>query len=126
VISWDDYWGDSGYLSVVRSGLGQMFSYYFDPSVPMINEIMFTFYQQFMYVQEVLSGETWFWTQSNFQTSSRTLKYYYQDQVGIMIANEFMDRIGMMVKTFVVFGLISCVTSLAIRLILKASSVMIL
>lgn len=43
-----------------------------------------------------------------------------------MIANEIMDRIGVLIKTFVVFGLVSCVTSLAIRLILKSSSVMIL
>lgn len=62
---------------LVRNSLGGMFGFLFDQSVPMINEIMFTFYKQFMYVQEVVSNETWFWTLTNYQTSSRTLKYTY-------------------------------------------------
>jgi hypothetical protein len=87
---------------------------------------MFTFYKRFMYVQESMSRETWYWTTMNYYTSNRTFKYDYKSNTGAMIATEIVLRIGLLVKCFCIYGLISITSALVLRLILKSSGVIIL
>jgi len=75
-ISEDEYWAQNKYLIYFSRNYRNMFNF-FDHTVPIINQIMFTFYNQFIYVYEVETNESWYWNSVNFYISNRTLKYTY-------------------------------------------------
>lgn len=49
----------------------------FDPRVMVINNIMFTFHREGMYVVENYTRESWYWSPYQFEQTQPTLKYDY-------------------------------------------------
>jgi len=76
-----------------------------------------------MYIQETISGETWYWTSLNFSKSNRTLKYNYGDRISVMVASEILLRIGLFIKCVLVYCIFSNISALVLRMIMKSSTI---
>jgi hypothetical protein len=75
----------SSILKFIVNKSPALYNYFFDPTVPIVNQIMFTFNRQFMYVIDTYSNENWYWSSQNFDKIVRTLKYQYDNSVANMI-----------------------------------------
>ena len=122
-LSIPEFYDHQPYLLDMRKQAPRVFSTFIDESVVMINQIMFTFYKNYIFAVDVKTSETWFWTTTNFMISNRTLKYDYNDSLPIMIVCEFVLRIVAFFKILLAFGFISIVNALIIRLTIKCSIV---
>ena len=96
-----------------------------DPSVIVINQIMYTFHRQNMIVAEKVSGETWSWRSSDYKTYSPQLRYDYDNNLYKMIAWLSLYKIGSLLEYTFAFGVISGINALFIRVVLKCSGLMI-
>ena len=123
VLSIPEFYAHQPYLLEMRAQAPRVFSTFIDESVVMINQIMFTFYKNYVFTVDVMTTETWFWTTTNFMLSNRTLKYDYNDSLPIMIVCEFVLRIVALFKILMTFGFISIINALIIRLTIKCSIV---
>ena len=59
----------------------------------MLNQIMFTFYKEGIYVVENRTRESWYWGPNTFAQLNPTLKYDYGDSWTVMINDQLVTRI---------------------------------
>jgi hypothetical protein len=58
---------------------------FFDPRVMVLNNIMFTFHREGIYVVENKTRESWYWSPKTFEKIQPTLKYDYKDNFLLMV-----------------------------------------
>lgn len=97
----------------------------FDPRVMVINNIMYTFHREGIYVVENNTRENWYWGPNNFQKVNPLLKYDYQDQYMIMVQDFIVTKVFKFLWLTFVFSMISIVNALFIRVSIKCSVLMI-
>lgn len=121
VLSTDEFYNYNRYLLLMHKQMGMFFPYYFDASLVMINQLMFTFHRTYVSVYEARSGETWYWGTNAFVLTNRNLKYDYNDDVAMMVIFETLFRVVKFLSLLFTFGFISTVNALMIRVTIKSS-----
>lgn len=56
----------------------------FDPSVAIMNQIMYTFHRESQYVYSNKTRQQWYWTTNTFKNLNPLLKYDYNDHLMVM------------------------------------------
>jgi len=121
VLSLDELFSQNKLIAKLANLPPFLSSELFDPTVIMINQIMFTFYRNYIYAAELVTNETWFWSLNNFFFSQRSLKYDYKNYVALMFFEEFGLRLLNLARVVLCYGFVSLVTGMSIRLIVKCS-----
>lgn len=98
-----------------------MFYDFIDPSVVMINQIMYTFHRNELYVIENNKYESWYWSSSTFIQINPLLKYDYNNNLILMIASEIWNRIFQTFYFLFTFMVISNTNAMIIRIAIKCS-----
>jgi hypothetical protein len=71
-----------------------------DIRVPIVNQIMYTFHREQIYLVDASSKESWFWTTSTFKKLNPLLKYDYGDSKKVMVISEIVNRILRLIGLF--------------------------
>jgi len=96
-----------------------------DPSVIMMNQLMYTFNRQQLYVVENKTRESWFWMAETFSSVEPTLEIDYHGSYSSMIYHETVNRICRLLWLTFTFACISLINALFIRISIKSSVVLI-
>mmetsp|Transcript_992 Transcript_992/g.1779 ORF Transcript_992/g.1779 Transcript_992/m.1779 type:complete len:233 (-) Transcript_992:685-1383(-) len=98
---------------------------FLDRRVIFINQLMYCFHRQQVYVVESLSKESWYWGENTFKLRNPLKKYDYGDNTRTMLISEVTNRLIMFVKLLLTYGTISVINALFIRMSIKCSILMI-
>ena len=120
ILSMDEVFSHNQYL-VSMANLKFPWSFVLDASVPMVNQIMFTFNRQDMNVLNMVTKEVWQWQTKTFKLVSPNFTYDYNSSFIKMIVFEILNRFSKLVSLFIGFGVISMVNGLLIRVAIKCS-----
>jgi hypothetical protein len=96
-----------------------------DVRVAMLNQIMYTFHRRTEYVVESLSKESWYWTIEDFKNLNPLLRYDYGNSYKIMIFSEIINKIWKFLALLFIYGTISVINALFIRVSIKSSVLMV-
>lgn len=96
-----------------------------DNSVVMINQLMYTFYRESIYVIENKTREGWYWGPHTFQRLHPTLKYDYEGKTGLMYWEQFKLRLGNILWFILTFACMSTINAVFIRISIKCSVLLI-
>jgi hypothetical protein len=105
----------------MRDSLGIMFNFYYDSTAVMVNQIMFTFYRNYICAAETRSKESWFWGVNAFIMTNRNAKYDYDDNAVMLVLGEIFIRIFKFCTLLFAFAFISLINALMIRVTIKSS-----
>jgi len=89
-----------------------------DPRVIMINQIMYTFNKQGMFVVENKTRESWYWGASHFMP---TLEHEYAGSLTLMLYDQVWTRVFKLVWLAFCFMCMSVINALFIRVAIKCS-----
>jgi len=92
-----------------------------DKSVIALNQIMYTFHRQSIGVVESTTSENWYWNEHTFKKLNSLLKYDYDDNFREMLVSEFSNSFFKFLWVVFVFGVISMINAVFIRISIKCS-----
>jgi hypothetical protein len=121
LLSLDEFYNHQDFILKMRASLGVMFNFYYDSSVVMVNQMMFTFYRNYIVAVETRSKESWFWGVNAFIWTNRNVKYDYDDSTVLLVVAEIFIRVFKFCTLLFAFAFISLINALMIRVTIKSS-----
>lgn len=96
----------------------------FDPTVAILNQIMYTFHRETQYVYNNGTRQQWYWTTNTFKNLNPLLKYDYNDRLMVLLVNEIFAKGLKCLWIIFIFMCISLINAVFIRVSLKSSVIM--
>jgi hypothetical protein len=96
-----------------------------DVRVAVVNQIMYTFHRRQMYLVDSVTKESWMWSEQDFSQINPLLKYDYANNMKVMVVSEIVTKIWRFIYLFFVFGSLSIINALFIRISFKCSILLI-
>ena len=97
----------------------------FDPRVILVNQVMYTFNKEGIYMTENKTRDSWFWGAHSFAKINPTLKYEYDDSYTGMFWAELITRIRKLLWFVFTFACISMINAIFIRITIKCSALIV-
>ena len=82
-------------------------------------------YRSRIYIYEYVTKELWLYNIPQFKSRNTNYKYDYSSSMASMIMYEFVRRLFVMAKLVFIFGVISLINGMIIRMIIKGASVVV-
>lgn len=106
-------------------GFNMVHLFWADPSLSMINQILFTFYRNPLYVFEDRTGEPWSWTIDNFIARAPSKIQDYEGKQSKLVMWEIGKRFTRIFVAIFAFFLISTMTAIMIRIAVRCALILI-
>jgi len=92
-----------------------------DPTVIIINQIMYTFFRNDIYCTERMKSEQWIWSEYSFTKINKLYTLDYEEDMALMIVSEFLIRLRLMFILTFAYMVISLINGLLVRVAIKCS-----
>lgn len=97
----------------------------YDPSIILINQVMYTFHRQKMIIMDNSTMESWYWTEDHFHRLHPLLLQDFQGNYFLYFQVRVASRLSQFLWYTFSFATVSAINAIFIRVALKCSSLMI-